>query len=289
MYEAMNNISRIFRRYRFYYKLTDFILLFLILYTLSYYCNVISLFSQYMEYYVVDAVSLDEIIIIGLSGLVSGLLVFLLYMRKAPLNPIEMIESRYEWMRERLPTAWENRDENNVVVTDLVAQVSSHLNQVDVGSFLDKRHLITRLLFSVVLVVSVVSLTTTQTHLDVTPENISQIVEKLGGQLPERSVPATQSNKKNGGDKDIYGETSVAAIEGENVELTIIPGLGTSVTIRHTSLEDDVQFIPSQTYPVDILPSAAADEKYSAIAQMSSQDRNLISDYAVLRSKLHED
>ena len=70
------------------------------------------------------------------------------------------------------------------------------------------------------------------------------------------------------------------------MELTIISGLGTSVTIRNTGPEDKVQFIPSQTYPVDIISSAAADESYQAIQQLSSTDKDLIMEYAVLRSKL---
>jgi hypothetical protein len=290
MYEDMNTnmkkIFRVFKRYRFYYKLTDFIMFFLIVYTLLYYFNAISLFSQHVEYYVVDAITLDKVIIIGLSGLISGLLVIILYMRKTPINSIEMLESRYEWMQERLQTAWDRQNEDNVVVADLIAQVTSQLKQVDLSIFLDKKHLFTRLLLSVVLTASVMGLTATQTYLNVTPENFNRLVENLGGSLPESTSSSNETIQENRLDEDIFGETSVASIEGENVEVTIIPGLGTSVTIRHTNEQDDVQFVPSQAYPVDIFSSAAADESYLAMQQISSQDRDLIRDYAVVRSKL---
>jgi len=62
MYDDIEKISQAFHRQRFYYKLADFITLTLILYALSYYFNVGSLFSEYIEYYIVDTVSLDEIL-----------------------------------------------------------------------------------------------------------------------------------------------------------------------------------------------------------------------------------
>lgn len=287
MYNEMEHISRTFKRYRFYYKLTDLILYFLILYVLAYYLNFISFFSQYMEYYVFDAVSMDEIIVFGLSGLVAILLVIIKYLRKRPLPPIEMLESRYTWTQERLQTAWDKRDEDNVIINHLRSQVTSYLKNVDVGSFLNKKHLGIRLMISLILLVSLIGFSDTLPPLEITPENINKIIEEYGGNLTEGIVSSEEENAKNGKlDEEIYGDISVASIEGENVELTIISGLGTSVTIRNTGPEDNVQFVPSQTYPVDIISSAAADESYQAIQQLPAQDKDLIMEYAVLRSKL---
>lgn len=287
MYNEMEHISRTFKRYRFYYKLTDLILYFLILYVLAYYLNLISFFSQYMEYYVFDAVSMDEIIVFGLSGLVAILLVIIKYLRKRPLPPIEMLESRYTWTQERLQTAWDKRDEDNVIINHLRSQITSYLKNVDVGSFLNKKHLGIRLMISLILLVSLIGFSDTLPPLEITPENINKIIEEYGGNLTEGIVSSEEENAKNGKlDEEIYGDISVASIEGENVELTIISGLGTSVTIRNTGPEDNVQFVPSQTYPVDIISSAAADESYQAIQQLPAQDKDLIMEYAVLRSKL---
>ena len=287
MYNEMEHISRTFKRYRFYYKLTDLILYFLILYVLAYYLNFISFFSQYMEYYVFDAVSMDEIIVFGLSGLVAILLVIIKYLRKRPLPPIEMLESRYTWTQERLQTAWDKRDEDNVIINHLRSQITSYLKNVDVGSFLNKKHLGIRLMISLILLVSLIGFSDTLPPLEITPENINKIIEEYGGNLTEGIVSSEEENAKNGKlDEEIYGDISVASIEGENVELTIISGLGTSVTIRNTGPEDNVQFVPSQTYPVDIISSAAADESYQAIQQLPAQDKDLIMEYAVLRSKL---
>jgi len=287
MYNEMEHISRTFKRYRFYYKLTDLILYFLILYVLAYYLNFISFFSQYMEYYVFDAVSMDEIIVFGLSGLVAILLVIIKYLRKPALPPIEMLESRYTWTQERLQTAWDKRDEDNVIINHLRSQITSYLKNVDVGSFLNKKHLGIRLMISLILLVSLIGFSDTLPPLEITPENINKIIEEYGGNLTEGIVSSEEENAKNGKlDEEIYGDISVASIEGENVELTIISGLGTSVTIRNTGPEDNVQFVPSQTYPVDIISSAAADESYQAIQQLPAQDKDLIMEYAVLRSKL---
>ncbi len=288
MYDDIGKISRAFHKHRFYYKLVDFITLSLLLYALSYYFNVVSLFSQYIEYYIVDAISLDEILVMASSILVSAVLVIILYIRKPTIDTIGMIESRYEWMQERLKTAYDTRNDDNLVAADLRNQVTSRLKDVDVGSFLNRRHLLTMIIASVVLTIVSAGLFTTQTHVDITPDDIAGIVDELGGKLPDTTPPFkdNQTSSPDGGlDEEIYGETSIASIEGENVELVIIPGIGTSVTIRHAGQDDDVQFVPSQTYPVDVESSTAADESYQLLQQLSIPDRDLIREYAIRLSQ----
>lgn len=288
MYEDIGKISQAFHKHRYYYKLTDFIALTLILYTLSYYFNVVSLFSQYIEYYIVDAISLDEILVMVSSILVSAVLIIILYIKKPAIDTIGMIESRYEWMQERLKAACDSSNEDNVVASDLRNQVTSGLKDVDAGSFLNRRYLLTRIMVSVVLAILVTGLFTTQTHVDITPENITALVDELGGKLPDSTFPSgdNQTSSPDGGlDDEIYGETSIASIEGENVELVIIPGVGTSVTIRHAGQDDDIRFVPSQTYPVDVESSNAADESYQLLQQLSIPDRDLIREYAIQLSK----
>ena len=288
MYDDIEKISQTFHRHRFYYKLVDFIALSLILYTLSYYFNIVSLFPQYIEYYIVDTVSLDEILVMALSILVSAVLVTILYMRKPAVDTIQMIESRYEWMQERLRAAYDTRNEDNVVANDLMNQVTSRLKAIDAGLFLNRRHLLTMIMASVVLTIVSAGLFTTQTHVDITPEDITALVDELGGKLPDSTLAFkdNQTSSTEGGlDEDIYGDTSIASIEGENVELVIIPGIGTSVTIRHAGQDDGVRFVPSQTYPVDVVSSNAADESYQSLRQLSIRDRDLIREYAIRLSQ----
>ncbi len=288
MYDDIGKISRAFHKHRFYYKLVDFITLTLLLYALSYYFNVVSLFSQYIEYYIVDAISLDEILVMASSILVSALMVIILYIRKPAIDTIGMIESRYEWMQERLKTAYDSRNDDNLVAADLRNQVTSRLKAVDSGSFLNRRHLLTMIIASVVLTIVSAGLFTTQTHVDITPDDIASLVDELGGKLPDSTLlfGDNQTSSPDGGlDEEIYGETSIASIEGENVELVILPGIGTSVTIRHAGQDDDVQFVPSQTYPVDVESSTAADESYQLLQQLSIPDRDLIREYAIRLSQ----
>ncbi|MCL7475337.1 MAG: hypothetical protein M8352_04770 [ANME-2 cluster archaeon] len=289
MYDDIETISRKFQRYRLYYKLADFILFFLILYSISYYLNIITFFSGYMEYYVLDSISLDRIIVLGVSVVASSVLVIILYLTKSRIDTIKMIGSRYEWLRERLRTAWDCRNEDNVVVNELVAQVTTRLREVDVGSFLDRRYLAGRLLLSIVLVAALLGLSASGIHSNFTPEDITRMVKELGTELPQ-TITDPGKSQEGGLDDEIYGETLVASIEGENVELVIITGMGTSMTIRHAGEDDELQFVPSQTYPVDDQHVSgsiqAADERYQAIQQMSAQDRDLVREYAVLHSKL---
>ena len=286
MDKDINKISRTFRRYRWYYRITDLILLFTLLYTLSYYFNVNTVFSRYMEYYVIGTITLDKIIVVGLCGLISVVLVILLYIKKPPVDPFGMIESRYKWMTERLRTAWDNRYADNIVATDLNEQVTNRLKQVNISAFLNRKHLATRLVLSMVLAASLIGLSATQIHSDYTPADIAQLIEQTTGNLSNSTLP-DQTSQKSGSDEDIYGETSVASLSGESIELLIIPGRGTDVTIRHTETDDDNPFTSSTGFPVEnINASAAADESYQAILALSDHDSELVTKYAILRSKL---
>jgi len=243
---------------------------------------------SFHSYYIVDTVSLDEILVMASSILVSAVLVIILYIRKPAIDTIGMIESRYEWMQERLKTAYDTRNDDNLVAVDLRNQVTLRLKDVDAGSFLNRRHLLTMIIASVVLTIVSAGLFTTQTHVDITPDDIASLVDELGGKLPDSTLvfKDNQTSSPDGGlDEEIYGETSIASIEGENVELVIIPGIGTSVTIRHAGQDDDIRFVPSQTYPVDVESSTAADESYQFLQQLSIPDRDLIREYAIQLSQ----
>ena len=79
---------------------------------------------------------------------------------------------------------------------------------------------------SVVLTIVSAGLFTTQTHVDITPEDITALVDELGGKLPDSTLAFkdNQTSSTEGGlDEDIYGDTSIASIEGENVELYGMP------------------------------------------------------------------
>lgn len=285
MNQDIKEISKLFQRYRTYYIICDFILFFLISYLLSYYFNFRSMFSGFMEFYIIDAVSLDKIIVTALAVLISALVVIVLYKLKAPISAVKQIESRYEWMRERLQTACDSRSEDNVVASDLKMQVGNRLKQVDTGSFLDRKYIAQRLLLSAVVAVTLMGLVYSHTQSGFTPNDIPRFIDQIGGNLTQQ-IASQDSGKDNGTDEEIFGETAVASIEGENVEVFIVPGFGTSYTIRHAGENDNVQFVPSMTYPVDVISSAAADESYQALQQLPPPERELIRDYAVRRSKL---
>ena len=60
----------------------------------------------------------DEILVMASSLLVSAVLVIILYIRKPAIDTIGMIESRYEWMQERLKAACDSTNEDNVVAAE---------------------------------------------------------------------------------------------------------------------------------------------------------------------------
>jgi hypothetical protein len=64
-----------------------------------------------------------------------------------------------------------------------------------------------------------------------------------------------------GGSGDIYGEPSVASIEGTNLDLTMYTGIGSEFSIREVSETAAQEFTESPPFPVEAAGSGTSQER----------------------------
>jgi len=153
-----------------------------------------------------------------------------------------------------------NRGIENVVVVDLAEMVTAEMDEIAYSSFLNRKRITSRVILIILLALFIVSLAVA---------NFS-VVESIDGvKLPvfgEGDVGTGGGGDMiegagTGGSGDIYGEPSVASIEGTNLDLTMYTGIGSEFSIREASETAAQEFTESPTFPVDAAGSGTSEER----------------------------
>lgn len=175
------------------------------------------------------------------STLPTALVVVFLLIRKSRENPLRSLEWTNPNLRERLRTAYDNRNKDNFIVRDLMRDMSKELLNMNTDRLLNFQRTTVYISITVALVFILLVLTFTGF------EGISPL---LGG--PSSSAggggggSSTDSSGGGGGGSDdsssqetspesgagggeatnIYSDRSIARIEGEELELELHPEYG---------------------------------------------------------------
>ena len=226
-------------------------------------------------------------LIIGISG------ALFLHKKDKKINVSFLIENKYSELKEKLRTAYDNREDTNVIVDSLKSQVSEALDKVSVSQILTRGKLATKLLITIVFLagaatvandpvkygIPVDTLTNISEAITGTPEETTNVTLDVGGR-PEESDKA---GKDGGG--NITGKPAIASIEGKKIDLPIYGGSETGFEVRDTSQTQN-EFMKSAAFPVDILGSNVSDGGYSILMKKTETEKLLINKYAVERSKI---
>ncbi len=98
-------------------------------------------------------------IILPISAFIIAIISSLLLHRKdSEVNATLLIEDRYPELKERLRTAYDNRDENNIIVKSLINHVSDALNKVSSSQLLAKNKIAAKILVTIILVAGAVTI-----------------------------------------------------------------------------------------------------------------------------------
>jgi len=150
--------------------------------------------------------------------------------RKHKENPLRALERTNPNLRERLRTAYDNRSKDNFIVRDLMRDMSKELLNINTDRLLNFQKTTVYVSIIIVLVFILLALT----FLDF------QGVDNLGdspsgsgggsggGTSTDISNQQTSPDSSAGvrASTDIYGDRSVATIEGEELELELHPEYG---------------------------------------------------------------
>ncbi|MDD5473743.1 MAG: hypothetical protein PHU34_06300 [Candidatus Methanoperedens sp.] len=207
-----------------------------------------------------------------------------------------MVENKYPELREKLRTAYDNRTETNVIVESLKSLVLSALTVVSASTLLATSVVVTKIIF-VIIFISGAAIVSMNPDYRIPPETLTDtftnISKTITGETPgtNESIEVvgrpenidTKVGIKGGG--DIFGKPKIASIEGKNIDLTLYSGMGTGFEVRDAS-QTQSKFIKSAAFPVDVLGSNVSDGGYGILMKKTEPEKELISKYAVERSKI---
>ncbi len=286
MNEFLDKLSKIrsgfFARMKFLFLL-DLIAVFSILYSIfiifqvEYFLNKSSLYLPVPVKFVPPAIAF-------IIAIISALL---LHKKDGKINVNLLIENKYSDLKERLRTAFDNKDEENVIVDSLKDNVSDSLTNVSSSHLLAKTTIISKILVTIIFIAGVAMISSNPGTYAIPPETITNNFNNItggGGTGNETFVPVGPiQNMQNVGSKgtgEIIGKPKIASLEGKNIDLSLHAGIGTGFVPTAPNQQVN-QFIRSAAYPVDVLGSNVSDGGYSILMQKTAAEKKLIQDYAV--------
>lgn len=215
---------------------------------------------------------------------------FLLHRKDRKKNVTLLTENKYPELKEKLRTAYDNRNETNVIVESLKSLVSELLTGVSASKLLSGRVIATKIIL-VIIFISLAALVSFNPDYRVPPgtlNNISTAVTETIGNATGVFVtgpPVDTTKAGTTGQGDIFGKPDIAPIQGKPVDLSLQQGEGLGNTPSEYKPEQN-QFIRSAAFPVDALGSNVSDGGYSTLMRKTQTEKELINKYAVERSKI---
>ncbi|MCZ7392634.1 MAG: hypothetical protein ABOK23_10960 [Candidatus Methanoperedens sp.] len=230
-----------------------------------------------------------------LAFIIAVIGAFLLHRNDHKINVNLLIEKKYPELNEKLRTAYDNRNETNVIVEALKSLVLSGLTVVSSSRLIATSIVVTRIGIVIIFVSTAAVIPFCQDcrfspeTLTNTYTNISKTITGSTGGVNETitAVGPIQNIQNIGtqGSGDIIGKPKIASLQGKNIDLSLISGISTGFVPSAASQQQN-QFIRSGTYPVDVLGSNVSDGGYGILMQKTEAEKKLIQDYAVERSKI---
>ena len=292
MNEFLDKLSKIrsgfFARMRFLFLL-DLISIFSIFYAIFIILQV-EYFLNKSSFYLPVPVKFVPPVLAFIIAIMSALL---LHKKDSRINVNLLIENKYDVLKERLRTAYDNRDETNAIVDSLKDNVSDALTNVSSSHLLPAGKTVLKILVTIVFISGVTVVSLDPGKYSIPPEVITNFSTAITGAAGEavnetfkvEGRPEDFEKMGTSGGGDIYGKPKIASIEGKNIDLTIYQGMGTGFSIKEASQLQN-QFIKSAVFPVDVLGANVSDGGYSLLMKKTEAEKKLIEDYAVERSKI---
>lgn len=215
----------------------------------------------------------------------------LLHRKDKKINVIRLIENKYPELKEKLSTAYDNRDETNVIVDSLKSIVSDAMKAVSLSQLLAKGKIISKIILTIIFIAGMAFISYNPQGIQIPENTLDNMTKAITGEgnntelIDITGIPQNVDNIGAKGSGDIFGKPKIASIEGKNIDLTLYSGMDTGFDVRDTSQTSN-QFIKSAAFPVDVMGSNVSDGGYSMLMQKTETEKQLINKYAVERSKI---
>lgn len=273
--DFIRNIDTAIIKYRRLYKLIDVISITFLSYSILLITNMEMVFEMFpaLEVYSTASISVfgaslsyPEISLFFLSLAFGLLLTFILHIRDDKRDTIELVEEKYPVLRERLSTAYDNREVDNIVVADLQENVTRATANVIPVAFFNKKRMYVGFLSLLIAISLLTYVSVSEYRISSTPQDIKDLLDPL---LPENEgdgsdlavMEETTDNSGNQSEENLIGEPTVVVVEGKQVDLTLPPGTGTGFTQGEQANSTPEGFTPSSAYDISVISSSIYSEE----------------------------
>ncbi len=256
-------------KYRRLFTFADVVTFTFLLYAILLYFNMDQIFfiSSNLESYATISyqvgsftIEFSNIALFCFSFVMVFLVVLLVKSRSQKKTILSAIEDKYPPLKERLRTAYDNREGTNIIAVDLLQSVVKSTENVKDSILLDKKRIRLAIVFLIASTVLASGVSLSEFRSDTGPTDIQETLENLpfipnGEDNTPETSPLDDNNGPSG--ENIIGDPSVIIVEGEEVDLTLPPGSETGFT---DAGEDDSlppDFKPSSSYDVGRMSSSA--------------------------------
>ncbi len=232
-----------------------------------------------------------KIIPFALALIIAVTASILLHRKDKKINVLKLIEKKYPDLNEKLSTAYDNRDETNIIVDSLKTMVSDAINVVFPSQLLPRKKIFSKLILTIFFIAAMVIVSYDPQAYQIPDNTLANVTKAITGDdnnLDQVDISGLTQNIDNIGAKgsgDIFGKPKIASIEGKNIDLALYYGSDIGSSVTDTSQTGN-QFIKSAAFPVDILGSNVSDSDYGMLMKKTETEKQLINKYAVERSKI---
>ena len=270
------------KRYRRLYKILDFLGTAIILYVLLFYFRVDQVFPYLSSFEVRAGTSYDilgtsiafETVALSLIAVFFSLLITLVrHRRDDKTNAIPLIEKKNPDLHERLRTAYDNANESNLIVADLLNSVTSKIAVIASSALLIKG----KLVIGIVLILVSSTATVYVVDHDVRTSLFDQgelsdfVDEYIGNDNGASSGEDVYVFDNDGtddgtgsGTENLTGDTAIIVEDGKEVDLTLPAGSGVGFVEGDESEESDTDFTQSSPYERSVISSQTYNEELPA-------------------------
>lgn len=268
--DFVSYIDNVILKYRQLYKLIEIIAITLLIYTLIVFLSIDNLLTivPFLESYASYSISLiitriyfANIFLFFIAFVCAIIITLLLHRMDKKKDTIDIVEKKYPLLHEKLSTAYDNRDIENIIVTDLKNDVENNTANIKDTDFLDKK----RMKLSLFLLVISFSLLFYVSISDYRIDTGSQIIDPLIPDIHDKNnidiIENSTDNNLNQSQEELNSKPSVLVVEGKEVDLTLPPGSANGLNqngFNNTSMPDN--FKQSSAYDVKTISSSTYSE-----------------------------
>ncbi|MEA1944194.1 MAG: hypothetical protein U9N07_02475 [Euryarchaeota archaeon] len=271
--EAISELGDLFKKFNIYYVLLDSILIFMASYTVIIFSGIDHICAVMIG---IDIIRFPDIgkeiaasalcgIVLAVMTTITVLAMIVVQARRRHMDVCAGIGTTYPELDEPLKTAHDNCGIENVVMEDLAEDVTKEMDNIAYSSFLDRKRIFSRIVAIILMALFIISLAVTDFSVVESVDGVKlSVFDKMDGVGDGAGIGegvGVIDADGAGIGRDIYGEPSVASIEGTELDLTMYTGVGSEFSIRETSETEMQEFEESPLFPVEPVAAEASEER----------------------------